>query len=99
MGFKGYDWNEANDVFEEAAQFSRGGILNYHPLVVGARREGNKGHEMLRELGTTGIQCPMRLVNGELAGTKRLHDSTLELGPPEGPTVHAAMIAANASEG
>ena len=92
MGFRGYDWNEANDVFEEAARFSRGGILNYHPLVVVARREGKKGHEKLRELGTTGIQCPIRLVNGELVGTKRLHDSTLELGPPEGPTVHAKWL-------
>ncbi|MBC8515577.1 molybdopterin-dependent oxidoreductase, partial [bacterium] len=33
MGFEGYDWEESNDVFEEAARFSRGGVYNYHPLV------------------------------------------------------------------
>ncbi|HET8577365.1 MAG TPA: molybdopterin-dependent oxidoreductase, partial [Methylomirabilota bacterium] len=34
MGFSGYDWKDSNDVFEEAARFGRGGVLNYHPLVV-----------------------------------------------------------------
>jgi arsenite oxidase large subunit len=43
MGFEGYDWQESNDGFEEAARFSRGGILNYHPLVVKAKEEGKKG--------------------------------------------------------
>ncbi len=35
MGFDkdgGYAWKDSNDVFEEAARFSRGGVLNYHPL-------------------------------------------------------------------
>ena len=36
MGFKGYDWQDSNQVFEEAARFSRSGMLNYHPLVVKA---------------------------------------------------------------
>ena len=69
MGFKGYDWQEPNDVFEEAARFSRGGILNYHPLVVQARQQGKKGHELLRELGTTGIQTPIRLEDGQMVGS------------------------------
>ena len=43
---------------------------------------------MLRTLGTQGIQTPIRWVNGEMVGTERLHDSTLELGAPEGPTMH-----------
>ncbi len=92
MGFKGYDWKESNEVFEEAARFSRGGMLNYHPLVVVARQQGKKGHELLREMGTTGIQTPIRLVDGQLVGTKRLHDPTLELGPPQGPTVHPKWL-------
>ena len=92
MGFKGYDWKESNDVFEGAARFSRGGMLNYHPLVVVARQQGKKGHELLREMGTTGIQTPIRLVDGQLVGTKRLHDTTLELGPPQGPTVHPKWL-------
>lgn len=92
MGYEGYDWKEPNDVFEEAARFSRSGVLNYHPLVVKAREQGKKGHELLRDMGTTGIQTPIRLVNGELVGTKRLHDSTLTLGPPEGPSVHPKWL-------
>ncbi len=94
MGFEGYDWSDDNQVFEEAARFSRGGILDYYPLVWMARRLNKQGHEMLRELGTTGIQCPIRYEEGRLVGTKRLHDSTLSLGSPEGPTIHSRWLTA-----
>ncbi|MEZ6151857.1 MAG: arsenate reductase (azurin) large subunit [Pirellulaceae bacterium] len=60
MGFKDYDWKDSNDVFEQAARFGRKGVLNYHPLVVYAKQLGKKGHELLRELGTHGIQTPIR---------------------------------------
>ena len=60
MGFKDWDWQDANQVFEEGARFSRGGLLNYHPLVVYARKAGLKGHDLLRRFGTHGIQCPVR---------------------------------------
>lgn len=92
MGFEGYDWKTSNDVFEESARFSRGGVLDYFPLVHKARQEGRPAHEALRALGTTGIQTPIRLVDGELVGTKRLHDSTLALGTPEGPTIHSKWL-------
>ena len=90
MGFEGYDWKTSADVFEEGARFGRGGRLNYHPLVWLAKRQGKRGHELLREYGTTGIQCPIKYEDGELVGTKRIHDSTLKLPVtgPEGPTVH-----------
>lgn len=88
MGFKGYDWQEANDVFEEAARFSRGGILNYHALVVKAKEEQKTGHAKLKEYGTDGIQTPIRLENGQLVGTKRLHDTSLRLGSPEGSNIY-----------
>ena len=88
MGFEGYDWEDDNDVFEEAARFSRGGHRDYFVLVWRARQLGMKGHELLRTLGTEGIQTPIRWVNGEMVGTQRLHDSTLALGAPEAPTVH-----------
>jgi arsenite oxidase large subunit len=94
MGFPGFDWKDANAVFEEAARHGRGGVLNYHPLVVKAKQEGQRGHDALRALGTEGIQTPIRLVGGRLVGTKRLHDPTLELGPPEGPTVHPKWLTA-----
>ncbi len=92
MGFPGYDWKDSNEVFEESSRASRGGVLDYHALVVQAREQGRRAHDLLRDLGTTGIQTPIRLVDGELVGTQRLHDSTLELGPPQGPTIHRKWL-------
>lgn len=92
MGFEGYEWETDNDVFEEAARFSRGGVLDYYTLVWKAKQEGVKGHEALRALGTTGIQTPIRYEHGELVGTKRLHDSTLQLDSPQGPTIHSKWL-------
>ena len=67
-------------------------MLDYNVLVWKAKQEGKTGLEKLDELGTTGIQTPVRMENGEMVGTKRLHDSTLVLGPPEGPTIHAKWL-------
>ncbi len=92
MGFTGYGWQDSNEVFEEASRAGRGGALDYHALVVQARTEGRRAHGLLRDMGTTGIQTPIRLVDGELTGTQRLHDSTLELGPPQGPTIHRKWL-------
>ncbi|MBI4269314.1 MAG: arsenate reductase (azurin) large subunit [Candidatus Rokubacteria bacterium] len=94
MGFEGFDWKDSNEIFEEAARFGRGGVLNYHPLVVKAKREGKRAHDLLRAYGTEGIQTPIRMVGGKLVGTKRLHDSTLQLGTPEGPTTHPKWLTA-----
>ncbi len=88
MGYDGYEWNNASDVFEEAARYSRGGILNYEPLVRQAKKEGKSGHAKLAEYGTTGIQTPIRVIDGELVGTKRLHDPEMDLGTVEGSNVH-----------
>ena len=84
MGFTGFDWEDSNAVFEEASHFSRGGVLNYHALVDAARKEGRRGHDKLRDLGTTGIQTPIRVRDGELIGTKRLHDPDNDWGAVEG---------------
>ncbi|MFQ5693287.1 MAG: molybdopterin dinucleotide binding domain-containing protein, partial [Nitrospinota bacterium] len=94
MGFPGFDWKDSNAIFEEAARFGRLGVLNYHPLVVKAKREGKRAHDLLRSYGTTGIQTPIRMVKGELVGTRRLHDETLQLGTPEGPTTHPKWLTA-----
>lgn len=94
MGFKGFDWKDSNEIFEEAARFSRGGTLDYYCLVYKAKQEGRRAHDLLREYGTQGIQTPIRLEGGRLVGTKRLHDSTLTLGTPEGPTVHSKKLTA-----
>lgn len=92
MGFTGFDWKDSNEVFEEAARFSRGGTLDYYCLVYKAKQAGRRAHDLLRDLGTDGIQTPIRLEAGKLVGTRRLHDSTLELGTPEGPTVHSKRL-------
>lgn len=84
MGFEGFDWKDSNEVFEEAARFSRGGALSYDVLVKEAKKEGKRGHEKLRELGTTGIQTPIRLVGGRMAGTARLHDPRNGWGDSQG---------------
>ena len=92
MGFKDFNWETSNDVFEEAARFSRGGLLDYYPLVWKSRKEGVKSHEALAKLGTSGIQTPIRLEDDKLVGTRRLHDPELKLGSPQGPTVHSKWL-------
>ena len=84
MGFEGYDWEDSNDVFEELARFTRKGRLNVHPLVTKAKQKGMRAHDLLRTYGTTGIQGPMRMENGEVVGTRRLHDPSMPL-PDDGP--------------
>ncbi|MGI9384823.1 MAG: arsenate reductase (azurin) large subunit [Methyloligellaceae bacterium] len=76
MGFKGFDWKESNDIFEEAAPRSKGGPYDYRALVKVAKEKGMKAHELLRSFSTTGIQLPARMEDGKLVGTARLHDET-----------------------
>ncbi|MBN8477888.1 MAG: arsenate reductase (azurin) large subunit [Burkholderiales bacterium] len=95
MGFDAdgsYQWKTSNDVFEEAARFGRGGVLNYHPLVGKAKEKGIKAHELLRGYGTAGIQTPIRVRNGELVGTKRLHDPTNDWGEMEQAEVQEKFL-------
>jgi len=103
MGFAAdgsYAWKDSNDVFEEAARFGRGGVLNYHPLVMQAKEKGVKGQELLRTYGTTGIQTPIRVRDGKLVGTQRLHDPNNNWGEMEGPEVQSpAMYAFNTHSG
>ncbi|MBI5894150.1 MAG: molybdopterin-dependent oxidoreductase [Deltaproteobacteria bacterium] len=64
MGFEGYDWKDSNAVFEEGARFSRGRQdNNYDALVWMAKKKNIKSHELLRKFGTTGIQCPVMVVD------------------------------------
>lgn len=80
MGYDGFDWNNSNDVAEEASRFSRGSRKDFHMIKVAAHKEGKTLHQKLLEFGTDGIQGPV-LYNydtGKLVGTKRLHDTELE---------------------
>ncbi|MBI1367143.1 MAG: arsenate reductase (azurin) large subunit [Planctomycetes bacterium] len=97
MGFDAdgsYQWNTSNDVFEEAARFGRGGVLNYHPLVVEAQQRGVRAHELLRAYGTEGLQTPIRVRDGKLVGTPRLHDPNNQHGEIEGATVQRKWLTA-----
>lgn len=84
MGFSGFDWKNSNEIFEEASWHGRNGVTSYLQLVEYAKAKGKTGHELLRELGTTGIQAPVRWEDGQLVGTKRLQDSTLKQGTSSG---------------
>ena len=93
MGFGShYDWKNSNDIFEESARFGRGGVLNYHPLVVKAQQENIPAQELLRKYGTEGIQTPIRVRGGELVGTKRLHDPANNWGEMEGAEVQQQFL-------
>ncbi len=85
MGFSGFDWENSNDVLEEASRFSRGSRKDFYMLHVAAKKEGITLHEKFGQYGTDGIQGPvMMLDDGTLEGTKRLHDTTRKL-PETGP--------------
>ena len=86
MGYSGFDWKDSNEVFEDAAFYNKNRRTSYVALVEYARKHGRRAHELLRDMGTTGIQAPVRWEDGKLVGTKRLHDSTLRTGTPTGLT-------------
>lgn len=86
MGYSGFDWKDSNEVFEDAAFYNKNRRTSYVALVEYARKHGRRAHEVLRDMGTTGIQAPVRWEDGKLVGTKRLHDSTLRTGTPTGLT-------------
>jgi len=78
MGFEGFDWSDSNAVFEEAAVRSSGMVNDYKSLVDVGRERGLRGHEFLRQLGSTGIQCPVKRTPRGLEGTQRLHEETFK---------------------
>jgi len=76
MGFaEGFAWETAEEVFVEAAAVS-GGTQAYGALVEYAQQEGRSPVEILKERGTTGLQCPLRLEGGVLEETVRFHDAS-----------------------
>ena len=73
MGYRGFDWADVNELFEEAAVYSEGSRRDFKALVDKAKADGVRGHDLLAARGTEGIQTPIRNVGGELQGTERLH--------------------------
>ena len=83
MGFDGFDWENSNDVAEEAARFSRGSRKDFYMVLVDARKKGITLHERMRQFGTEGIQGPVMRIDGNLVGTVRLHDTQRRASLPE----------------
>ncbi|MEE9165475.1 MAG: molybdopterin-dependent oxidoreductase [Nitrospinota bacterium] len=70
MGFPGFDWKDSNQVFEETGRFSRRSRAAYDTLVFMAKKNGMKGHELLKLYGTTGIQAPIHIFDKDWAKSK-----------------------------
>ena len=75
MGFEGFDWQDTNEIFEEAAPKSSGGRRNFAALVEKAQADGVRGHDLLATYGTQGLQTPLKLEGGGLVETVRLHSN------------------------
>ncbi|VAX23025.1 Assimilatory nitrate reductase large subunit [hydrothermal vent metagenome] len=61
MGFPGFDWKNSNEVFEEAARFSRNRTSAYDNLLWIAKKKGMRGHDIVKRFGSSGIQTPVIL--------------------------------------
>ena len=81
MGFDGFDWQNSNEVAEEAVRFTRGSRKDFFAVKGLAQLEGKTLHQKIREFGTSGIQCPVLLADDgvSLIETKRLHDTNRKL--------------------
>ena len=77
LGAEGFDWKDSNQVCEEASGATRGGVLSYENLVRYAHSKGMRTHDFLKKLGPDGIQSPVMIEEGQLVGTKRLHNPEL----------------------
>ena len=85
MGFKGYDWKDSNEVFEETCRFTRGSRKDYNVLRTVAKRKGMSAHDFLGTFGTKGLQAPLLLDGDKIIETKRLHDYERKDLPETGP--------------
>ena len=78
MGVQGYDWKDSNAIFKESACFSRAATCS--PTTSWSRKEEAQRVTSTRNSALIAIQTPIRLVKGEMVGTKRLHDATNDWG-------------------
>lgn len=91
MGFSGYDWADEDEIFTEAAgvaetasdaelsqqfQEEAENHTSHAAVVVAARLQGKTAYDIMRELGTNGVQLPARLdADGKVIGTPRIHSA------------------------
>ena len=74
MGYAGFDWESSNELFETCAAYSSGPHA-FQALVEYASDNGLNARQVLRETGTTGLQCPLSYEDGEIKETARYHDA------------------------
>ncbi|MFT5432196.1 MAG: arsenite oxidase large subunit, partial [Myxococcota bacterium] len=74
MGYSGFDWTDTVQLFEEAGLHSSGPHA-YRALLEYAADNRLSARQVLRERGTTGLQCPLVYEDGELKETVRYHDA------------------------
>ena len=89
MGFEGYDWADENEIFVAAAglpsdydvaalgdelQDESANHTSHQAVVIAAELQGKTAYDVMRELGTNGVQLPARLdAAGNVIGTPRIH--------------------------
>ena len=80
MGYDGFDWPDSNAVFEESGPRASG-RKDYSKLVEKSTVDGQRAHDVLRALGTTGIQTPVKIEDDQMVGTVRMHEDLVFKGP------------------
>ena len=89
MGFSGYDWQDENEIFvattglpadydvtalREELQDESANHTSHQAVVIAAQIQGKTAYDIMRELGTDGVQLPARLdADGNVIGTPRIH--------------------------
>ena len=89
LGFEGYDWADENEIFVAAAglpsdydvtalgdelQDESANHTSHEAVVIAAELQGKTAYDIMRELGTNGVQLPARLdAEGNVIGTPRIH--------------------------
>ena len=89
MGFEGYDWADENEIFVAAAGLpsdydvtalgdelrdESANHTSHEAVVIAAELQGKTAYDIMRELGTNGVQLPARLdAEGNVIGTPRIH--------------------------
>jgi len=89
MGFSGYDWKDENEIFVAAAglptdydvtalrgelQDESANHTSHQAVVIAAELQGTTAYDIMRELGTDGVQLPARIdADGKVIGTPRIH--------------------------
>jgi arsenite oxidase large subunit len=89
MGFSGYDWKDENEIFVAAAglptdydvtalrdelQDESANHTSHQAVVIAAELQNKTAFDVMRELGTNGVQLPARLdADGNVVGTERIH--------------------------